>query len=174
MDYFRWQAWICVIAAVITLFLLANLSAQPRRARVPCSARRRDRGIARRAVRCARVQILAFVVSAGMRRTGGRPVRILSLTVLGPTCSRLTLSLSLLAGAVFGGLGTLSGAVYGVDHHHVAAAAGPTTSQSLSLSDNVQNNLPQAVYGVGLILGMLLFPLGISAAWSGRIGAVDS
>ena len=83
----------------------------------------------------------------------------------------MTLSLGLLAAAVFGGLGTLSGAIYGSIIITLLPQWSYDLAQALSLSDKVQNNLPQAVYGVGLILGMLLFPLGIQGLVK-RIGAL--
>ncbi|MGN6474066.1 MAG: branched-chain amino acid ABC transporter permease [Mycobacteriales bacterium] len=158
-DYFRWQAWICVIAAVITLFLLANLS----RSRVGRAFRAvRDDEIAASlsGLSVARVQILAFVVSAACAGLAGGLYAVINGSI-GPGSFPLALSLGLLAAAVFGGLGTLSGAVYG----SIVIALLPQWSQDLanqvSLSQNVVRNMPQAVYGVGLIAGMLLFPLGI-------------
>lgn len=158
-DYARWQAWLCVIAAVITLFLLANLAGS----RVGRSFRAvRDDEVAASlsGLSVARVQILAFVVSAACAGLAGGLYAVINGSV-GPNSFPLTLSLGLLAAAVFGGLGTLSGAVYG----SIIITLLPQWSQDLanqvSLSDNVVRNLPQAVYGVGLILGMLLFPLGL-------------
>ena len=159
VGYFRWQAWICLIAAALTLFLLANLS----RSRVGRAFRAvRDDEIAASLAgySVARVQVLAFTISAACAGLAGGLFAVVNLSV-GPGSFPLTLSLGLLAAAVFGGLGTLSGAVYG----SIIITLLPQWSQDLanhvSLSTNVVNNLPQAVYGVGLILGMLLFPLGI-------------
>lgn len=169
VDYFRWQAWICVIGAVITLFLLANLS----RSRVGRAFRAvRDDEIAASlaGLSIARVQILAFVVSAACAGLAGGLYAVISGSI-GPDSFPLTLSLGLLAAAVFGGLGTLSGAVYG----SIIVTLLPQWSQDLanqvSLSTNVVRNLPQAVYGVGLIAGMLLFPLGVHGLVR-RIGAL--
>jgi branched-chain amino acid transport system permease protein len=159
VGYFRWQAWMCLIGAVVTLFLLANLS----RSRVGRAFRAvRDDEIATSlaGLSVARVQVLAFVVSAACAGLAGGLYAVISGSI-GPDSFPLTLSLGLLAAAVFGGLGTLSGAVYG----SIIITLLPQWSQDLanqvSLSQNVVRNLPQAVYGVGLIVGMLLFPLGI-------------
>ncbi|HVS67557.1 MAG TPA: branched-chain amino acid ABC transporter permease [Mycobacteriales bacterium] len=159
MDYFRWQAWICVIAAVITLFLLANLSSS-RVGRAFRAVRDDEIAASLAGIAVARVQILAFVISAACAGLAGGLFAIVAGSV-GPNSFSLTISLGLLAAAVFGGLGTLSGAVYG----SIIVTLLPSWSQDIashvSLSDQVANNLPQAVYGVGLIVGMLLFPLGI-------------
>ncbi len=159
MNYFRWQAWLCVIAAVITLFLLANLTSS-RVGRAFRAVRDDEIAASLAGLPVARVQILAFVVSAGCAGLAGGLFGIISLTVL-PDLFSLTLSLSLLAAAVFGGLGTLSGAVYGSIIVSLLPFWSSDLARSLSLPDKVQHNLPQGVYGVGLILGMLLFPLGI-------------
>lgn len=161
MDFFRWQAWICLIAAVITLFLLANLS-RSRIGRAFRAVRDDEVAAALAGLNVSRVQILAFVVSAACAGLAGGLYAVVSGSV-GPNSFPLSLSLGLLAAAVFGGLGTLSGAVYG---SIIVTMLNPywanDIANALSLSDKIQNNLPQAVYGVLLIVGMLLFPLGIA------------
>ena len=159
MNYFRWQVWLCLIAAAITLFLLANLSSS-RVGRAFRAVRDDEIAASLAGLPVARVQVLAFVVSAACAGLAGGLFGILSLTVL-PDLFSLTLSLALLATAVFGGLGTLSGAVYGSVIITLLPFWSSDLARALSLPDKVQHNLPQAVYGVGLILGMLLFPLGI-------------
>ena len=159
IDFFRWQAWVCCVAAVITLFLLANLS----RSRVGRAFRAvRDDEIAASlaGMSVARVQVLAFVVSAGCAGLAGGLLADVSGAV-GPNSFPLTLSLGLLAAAVFGGLGTLSGAVYGSIVITLLPQWSHDLASHVSLSTNVVYNLPYALYGLGLIVGMLVFPLGI-------------
>ncbi|HWC36803.1 MAG TPA: branched-chain amino acid ABC transporter permease [Mycobacteriales bacterium] len=159
IDYIRWQAWVCCIAAVITLFLLANLSAS-RVGRAFRAVRDDEIAASLAGMSVARIQILAFVVSAACAGLAGGLLADVAGNIE-PDSFPLTLSLGLLAAAVFGGLGTLSGAVYG----SIVVILLPTWSQDLanhvSLSDKVVSNLPYALYGLGLIVGMLLFPLGI-------------
>jgi branched-chain amino acid transport system permease protein len=158
-DYFRWQAWICLIAAVVTLFLLANLSSS-RVGRAFRAVRDDEIAASLAGYSVARVQVLAFTVSAACAGLAGGLFAIVAGSV-SPGSFPLQVSLGILAAAVFGGLGTLSGAVYGSIIVTLLPQWSYDLSHALSLSDKVQNNLPQAVYGVGLILGMLLFPLGI-------------
>jgi branched-chain amino acid transport system permease protein len=158
-DYFRWQAWICLIAAVITLFLLANLSSS-RVGRAFRAVRDDEIAASLAGYSVARVQILAFTISAACAGLAGGLFAIVAGSV-NPNSFPLQISLGLLAAAVFGGLGTLSGAIYGSIIVTLLPQWSYDLSNALSLSDKIQNNLPQAVYGVGLILGMLLFPLGI-------------
>lgn len=174
MDYFRWQAWISVIAMVITLFLLANL-ARSRVGRAFRAVRDDEIAASLAGLPVARIQILAFVVSAGAAGLAGGLFGLTSLDA-GPDSFPLSLSLALLAAAVFGGLGTLSGAVYGAILITLLPQWSTDLSHQVSLSGNVVNNLPLLVYGAALMLAMLIVPYGLQgllrrfwAAARGRI-----
>jgi branched-chain amino acid transport system permease protein len=156
----QWQALFCCIAAVLVLWVVANIS----RSRVGRSMRAvRDDEIA--AALCglsvARVQVLAFVISAGCAGLGGALLGVIKLTA-GPLAFQLSLSLALLAAVVFGGLGSLAGVVYG----SILVVLLPLWSEDLASalsfdSANVANNLPLMVYGVVLALAMLVAPYGV-------------
>ena len=60
----------------------------------------------------ARLQILAFVVSAACAGLGGALLAVVT-TIVAPGAYTLTLSIGLLTAAVIGGLGSLLGAVWG-------------------------------------------------------------
>lgn len=160
IDDSRWQAFICCVAAVVVLWFLANLST----GRVGRSFRAvRDDEVAASlaGLSVARVQVLAFVVSAGCAGLGGALLAMMSLTA-GPLAFQLSLSLSLLAAVVFGGLGSLAGAVYG----SILVVLLPQWSQDfasgLSISsDRISNNIPLLVYGVVLAVAMLAVPNGV-------------
>lgn len=159
VDYFRWQAWVCCVAAVLVLLLLANLS----RSRIGRAFRAvRDDEIAASlsGLSVARVQILAFVVSAACAGLAGGLFADVAGAV-GPNSFPLTLSLGLLSAAVFGGLGTLSGAVYGSIIITLLPQWSTDIQHAFSLSDKVGNNMPYALYGAALIVGMLVFPTGM-------------
>ncbi len=162
-DLYRWQSVVCGVAAVIVLWVLANVS----HSRVGRSMRAvRDDEIAASlaGLSVARVQVLAFVISAAVAGVAGGLLALVSLAA-GPGAFPLSLSLALLAAVVFGGLGSLTGAAYG----SVVIVLLPTWSQSLSRalslhSDKVANNLPLLVYGVVLAVAMLAFPSGLQGA----------
>jgi branched-chain amino acid transport system permease protein len=159
----RWQAWISLGAALIVLFFLANLnrSAVGRHFRAV-----RDDEIAAQlsGLSVARVQILAFTVSGVAAGLGGG-VFAVALQTASPGSFDLTLSLALLSAVVIGGLGSLTGAVWGsiivvylgiilrgfVDNLGVSAAS----------AQKLHDNLPNAVYGLLLVVVMLLLPGGI-------------
>jgi branched-chain amino acid transport system permease protein len=112
----------------------------------------------------ARVQVLAFVVSAAAAGLAGG-LYALTAGQVDPLAFPLTLSLDLLAAAVIGGLGTLSGAAYGA----VLITFLPSWSQDvsgLSATSKVGTNLPTVIFGLALVLSMLLLPHGIQGLLS--------
>jgi branched-chain amino acid transport system permease protein len=175
VDPERWQAWICCLAAIVAGFLLANLTAS--RVGRSFEAVRDDEIAASLAgMSVPRVQILAFVVSAGSAGLAGGLYAVINGQV-GPASFPLTLSLFLLAGAVFGGLGSLTGAAFGAVLVTFLPSWATDVANSLSLPGKVDNNLPILFYGVVLIVAMLVLPFGLQGvvrrAWQGlraRIG----
>lgn len=162
-DLYRWQSVMCGIAAVIVLWFLANVA----RSRLGRSMRAvRDDEVAASlcGLSVARVQVLAFIVSAACAGVAGGLLSIVKL-VAGPGSFDLSLSLGLLAAVVFGGLGSLAGAIYG----SIVVILLPQWSQdfarALSIhTDKIANNLPLIVYGVVLAVAMLAFPNGVQGA----------
>jgi branched-chain amino acid transport system permease protein len=161
IGLFRWQAVICCMSAVVVLWFLANIG----RSRVGRSFRAvRDDEVA--AALCGlsvpRVQVLAFVVSAAPAGVAGALLAVVKLTA-GPLAFPLALSLSLLAAVVFGGLGSLAGAVYGsilVVMLDQSWAQDLTDKLSIH-SAQVANNMPLMIYGVVLAVAMLVAPYGV-------------
>ncbi len=156
----RWQLWVCGVALVVTLLLLANLA----RSRVGRSWRAvRDDEVAASlaGLSVARLQATAFVVSAGCAGLGGALLAYVT-GLAAPGAFSLTLSLQLLTAVVLGGLGSLAGAVYGA----LLLVFLPTWSGNLAgdLGLNVKANLPLAIYGVVLAAVMLVFPQGLQGA----------
>jgi branched-chain amino acid transport system permease protein len=162
-DLYRWQSVMCAIAAVITLWFLANVT----RSRIGRSFRAvRDDEIAASlcGLSVARIQILAFVISAACAGLGGAVLVIVKL-VAGPGAFQLALSLGLLAAVVFGGLGSLAGAVYGSIVVTLLPQWSEDFSRALSIhSDKITNNVPLIVYGVVLAVAMLVVPNGVQGA----------
>lgn len=163
----RWQAWIACLAAVIVYVLLANLL----RSRVGRSLRAvRDDEVAAQlaGLHVARVQILAFVISAACAGlAGGLLVVVTQLAA--PGAFPLALSVALLTGVIIGGLGSLPGAVWGAAALVLIPTWSDDVSKALSLSTSVQANLAIAVYGAVLIAVMLLAPRGIQGALHGLL-----
>jgi branched-chain amino acid transport system permease protein len=155
----RWLAWVTCAGALITLVLLANLG----RSRVGRSWRAvRDDEVAASlaGLNVARLQILAFVVSAACAGLGGALLAVVT-GIVGPGAYTLTLSIALLTAAVIGGLGSLLGAVWGSLLLVLVPSYLTNVAASHGLSGGASSSVPIAAYGVVLIVVMLVFPAGI-------------
>jgi branched-chain amino acid transport system permease protein len=159
----RWQAWLALAAAALTMVLLANLSAG--RFGRTLRAVRDDEVAARLAgIALARTQVLAFVVSACCAGLGGGMFAVLAQSV-SPGAFSLTLSLNLLLAVVVGGLGSLAGAVWGSLLLVVLPWLTDTLTSSLALpagvAQRLAGNLPLALFGLLLIVVMMAAPGGV-------------
>jgi branched-chain amino acid transport system permease protein len=155
----RWLAWVTCAGALITLVLLANLG----RSRVGRNWRAvRDDEVAASlsGLNVARLQILAFVVSAACAGLGGALLAVVT-GIVGPGAYTLTLSIALLTAAVIGGLGSLLGAVWGSLLLVLVPSYLTNVAASHGLSGGASSSVPIAAYGVVLIAVMLAFPAGI-------------
>lgn len=159
VDPERWLAQITCLGTVVALLLLANLL----RSRVGRSLRAvRDDEIA--AALCgispARTRVLAFTVSAACAGLAGGYLA-LATGVVNPGAYPLFLSISLLAGMVLGGAGTLAGAWWG----GILLVYLPQWSTSLSghlgLSSGVSANVANGLFGLVLVGVTMLAPSGL-------------
>jgi branched-chain amino acid transport system permease protein len=155
----HWEAWIACAGALVTLFVLYNLT----HSGVGRSFRAvRDDEISASlcGLRVGHAQTVAFIVSAACAGLGGGLLTVV-LQLAQPGAFPLQLSLSLLTGIVLGGLGSLAGAIWGAALLVLLPNWTNDLAHSFSLSTRVSANLPLAIYGVVLISAMLLWPSGI-------------
>ncbi|MEV0726282.1 branched-chain amino acid ABC transporter permease [Micromonospora purpureochromogenes] len=162
----RWLAWVALLAALLTMLLMANLV----RSRFGRSLRAvRDDEVAARlaGIHVARNQVLAFVVSAACAGLGGGVYAVLTATVA-PGKFALDLSLFLLMAIVIGGLGSLAGAVWGavllVALQDLPSLVTDTFTLPAGLAQRLEGNLALAVFGLILIVVMLAAPGGVQGA----------
>jgi branched-chain amino acid transport system permease protein len=158
----RWLAWVTCAAALVTLVLLANLG----RSRIGRSWRAvRDDEVAAAlaGLNVARLQVLAFVVSAACAGLGGALLATVT-GIVAPGAYTLTLSIALLTATVVGGLGSLLGALWGSLLLVLVPSYLTNVAASHGLSGAASSSVPIAVYGVVLIAVMLVFPVGIQGA----------
>jgi branched-chain amino acid transport system permease protein len=158
----RWQAWITCVAALVVLVVLANLV----RGRVGRAFRAvRDDEVAAQlaGLNVARTQVLAFVLSAACAGLAGGGLVVVT-QLAAPGAFDLALSLSLLSGIVLGGLGSLAGAAWGALVLVMLPQWSNDIAQDLSLSNDVQSNLPLALYGIVLMAVIVAAPEGIQGA----------
>jgi len=158
----RWEAWIACAGALIVLFVFYNLG-RSGVGRALRAVRDDEISASLGGLRIGRWQTLAFSLSAAAAGLGGGLLAVVTQTIA-PGAFPLQLSLSLLAGVVIGGLGSLMGAMWGAILLVFLPNWTTDAANSFSLSSNVSHNLPLAVYGVVLIGAMLLWPSGIQGA----------
>jgi branched-chain amino acid transport system permease protein len=158
----RWLAWLTCAAALIALILLANLN-HSRIGRSWRAVRDDEIAAALSGLNVARLQILAFVISAACAGLGGALLAVVT-GIVGPGEYTLTLSIGLLTAAVIGGLGTLPGALWGSLIIVLVPSYLTNVASSHGLSGAASSSVPIAAYGVVLIVVMLVFPAGIQGA----------
>jgi branched-chain amino acid transport system permease protein len=155
----RWEAWIACVGALVVFFVLYNLlhSGSGRRLRAV-----RDDEIAASlcGLHVARTQTMTFVISAACAGLGGGVFAVVT-QLAAPGAFTLQLSLSLLTAVVIGGLGSLTGAVWGAALLVLLPGWSNDIAHSFSLSQNVSANLQLGIYGVILIGAMLVWPAGV-------------
>jgi branched-chain amino acid transport system permease protein len=158
----QWLAWVSCLAALVTLFLLANL-VHSRLGRSWRAVRDDEVAAALSGLNVARLQVLAFVVSAACAGVGGALLALV-LANVSPGTFTLTLSIALLTAAVLGGLGSLAGALWGTLLFVFLPSFLTNLAQSHGLNSSASSSVPIAAYGVVLIVVMLVFPAGIQGA----------
>jgi branched-chain amino acid transport system permease protein len=158
----RWEAWIACAGALVVLFVFYNVT-RSGVGRMLRAVRDDEIAATLAGLRVGRWQTLAFALSAAAAGLGGGLLAVVTQTVA-PGAFQLQLSLSLLAGVVIGGLGSLLGAMWGSILLVFLPNWTTDIANSFSLSTNVEHNLPLAVYGVVLIVAMLAWPSGIQGA----------
>lgn len=168
----RWEAWVAAAGGLVVLFALHNLTAG--------GVGRRWRGVRDDEIAAAlcgvgigRAKSLAFVISAACAGLGGAMLAVV-LQLAGPGAFPLQLSLSLLTGIVLGGLGSLVGAAWGAALLTLLPNWTHDLGNAFSLSTQVSNQLPLAVYGAVLVLAMIVWPSGIQGALRALSGRLRS
>ena len=161
----RWQAWIACVAALVAYVLLANV-VRSRLGRAFRAVRDDEVAAQLAGLNVARTQVLAFVVSAACAGLAGGALVVVT-QLAAPGAFQLSLSLALLTGIVLGGLGSLTGALWGALALVYLPQWSDDIAHSFSLSNNVQSNLPLALYGIVLMVVIVAAPQGIQGALHG-------
>lgn len=155
----RFTSYVGWLTLIVVFLLLANLSAG--RVGRRWRAVRDDEVAAELAgINLGRARVSAFMVSAAAAGAAGA---ILAFTVklAAPSAFTLTLSLTLLAAIVLGGLGTLSGALIGATLLTFLPSVVTDLGRTAGLSDIQAAELAPLVYGVVMVAVILLAPMGI-------------
>ena len=155
----RYVAYLAWFTLIVTFVLLANLS----RSRVGRRWRAvRDDEVAAElaGIGLGRSRISAFVVSAAAAGAAGA-VMAFSVRLAAPSGYTLTLSLTLLAAVVLGGLGSLTGALLGAALLTFLPDVVSDLGRGAGLSDIQAAQLAPLVYGVVMVVVVLVAPAGL-------------
>lgn len=156
---YKWFFWIAIVIALITLWAITNLlhSSYGRNWR---AARNNAVAASLAGINVARGKIFAFTVSSALASLAGALFAML-LGIVTPTAFPLTLSFTIMTGAVLAGVGNLAGSIVGA----VVLVAIPEVSGALAThlgsSEKLTSNLPGLVTSVLLIIVVLFMPQGL-------------
>jgi branched-chain amino acid transport system permease protein len=163
----KFVAYVAWLTLILTFFLLANLS----RSRIGRRWRAvRDDEVAAElaGIDLGRARVSAFMVSAAAAGAAGAMLAI-SVRLAAPGSFTLTLSLTLLAAVVLGGLGSLTGALLGAALLTFLPQVVTDIGTDAGL-DNIQAaELAPLVYGLVMVLVILLAPTGIAGTVRSQI-----
>jgi branched-chain amino acid transport system permease protein len=173
----EWSVWIAGGGALLVLLFLANLG----RSRIGRNFKAvRDDEIAAQlsGIRVARTQITAFVISAAAAGLGGGLFAMLQFNAQ-PGAFGLQVSLYLFLAIIIGGLGSLTGAVWGAIAitllPELTKNIGQDFNSSADMLNRLNGNLSLAIFGVALIIIMIVAPGGVQGLlyrvrrWSGEL-----
>ena len=163
----RFTAYVGWLTLIVVFLLLANLSSG--RVGRRWRAVRDDEVAAELAgIDLGRARVSAFMVSAAAAGAAGA---ILAFTVklAAPSAFTLTLSLTLLAAIVLGGLGSLSGALIGAALLTFLPSVVTDLGSAGGLSDIKAAELAPLVYGLVMVAVILLAPAGITGSLRGAL-----
>ncbi|WP_104052480.1 MULTISPECIES: branched-chain amino acid ABC transporter permease [unclassified Arthrobacter] len=164
----QWQAWLAIICAVAVMVVLNNLL-RGRFGRQLRAVRDNDAAAALSGVNVARTKIISFTVSAASAGLGGGLLAYVTQSA-SPGAYSLVLSLYLLMAAVIGGIGSLTGAVWGalimVFLPYAVNSFTADLPVSADVASRLDGNLAIAVFGTILVLVILLAPRGIQGLLS--------
>jgi branched-chain amino acid transport system permease protein len=168
----QWQAWVALFAVALVGLLMANLI-RSRYGRMFKAVRDDEVAAQLSGIHVARTQVVAFVVSSAAAGLAGG-VFVFLVKNAQPGAFSLTLSLYLVLALVLGGLGSISGAIWGALFLIFVPYLTERFTSSLHLSPALQlkvnGNLPLAIFGLALIVVTIIAPGGIQALVR-RLGA---
>ena len=159
VDPQQWLAWICLLTALLVLVVLANLM-RSRFGRAFRAVRDDEVSSALAGIHVARTRVLAFVVSGACAGIAGALLGLAS-GIANPGEFSVTLSISLLAGMVLGGTGSLFGAWWGAVILVYVPEWSTSLANQLNLSSGQSSNLALIGYGLALVVVIIAAPGGI-------------
>ena len=157
-SQYRWFFWVAVVAALLIYWLLRNLLST-RYGRRWRAVRANPTAAALAGINVGKAKVLAFTLSSAVAGLAGSLYAML-LGLVAPLAFTLTLSFTLITGAVLAGVSNLGGSIVGA----VVLVAIPEISGSITShlggTEKVTSNLPGLITSVLLVATVLFAPNG--------------
>jgi branched-chain amino acid transport system permease protein len=157
-SMYKWFFWISCLAVLIMLWLISNLVSS-RYGRTFRAIRDNETAAALSGLNTGRLKVLAFAISSGMAGLAGG-LLVMLISGVSPSAFPLSLSFSLLTGAVVTGIYSLRGVMLG----GLVLVAIPEIADSLVTriggSEGFTATLPGFLVSALLILAVLFAPNG--------------
>ena len=155
---YKWYFWIAGLSALIAIWWLQNIL-RSRYGRTWRAIRGNEVAAELAGIHIGRSKTLAFTVSSGLAGLAGA-LLAMTISTVSPSAFPLSLSFSLLTGAVLSGVSTLPGVMIGALTLVAAPEIADAISHRFANSENVTTNLPGILVSALLILVVLLVPNG--------------
>ena len=155
---YKWFFWVSVVCALATIWFIKNLL-QSRFGRTWRAVRGNPSAAALSGINIGRSKVLAFTVSSALAGLAGALLAML-LGLVAPMAFTLTLSFTLVTGAVLAGVTNLAGSIVGA----VVLVGIPEFTDAVAThlggSEKISANLPGLITSVLLILTVIFMPNG--------------
>ena len=158
---YKWFFWIAAFVVLIAMFLLRNLL-NSRFGRTWKALRANPTAASLLGINVSSSKILAFTISAGVAGLSGALLGMIS--IVAPSAFPLSLSFTLITGAVLAGVTSLLGSMLGAVILVVIPEIADVISHQLGDSEKITTNLPGFIVSVLLILTVLFSPNGPAEA----------
>jgi branched-chain amino acid transport system permease protein len=158
---YKWFFWIAAFVVLIAIFLLRNLL-NSRFGRTWKALRSNPTAASLCGINVSSSKILAFTISAGVAGLSGALLGMIS--IVAPSAFPLSLSFTLITGAVLAGVTSLLGSMLGAVVLVVIPEIADVISHQLGDSEKITTNLPGFIVSVLLILTVLFSPNGPAEA----------
>ena len=155
---YKWFFWISVLCTLSTLWFIKNLL-QSRYGRTWRAVRGNPSAAALSGVNIGKSKVLAFTVSSALAGLGGALLAML-LGLVAPMAFTLTLSFTIVTGAVLAGVSNLAGSIIGAVVLVVIPEVTGALASHLGSSEKITTNLPGFITSVLLILTVMFLPNG--------------
>ena len=157
-SQYKWFFWISVTVTLVTMWFIKNLL-QSRFGRTWRAVRGNQSAAALSGINVGRSKVLAFTVSSALAGLAGALLAML-LGLVAPMAFTLTLSFTLVTGAVLAGVSNLAGSIIGAMVLVIIPEVTDAVATHLGGSEKITANLPGLITSVLLILTVMFAPNG--------------